>query len=515
MRIRAIKSLLIVAAVVGCLVVSTVSVTALGSTTTVLDFGSSGWAYYRGAEQPAKNWTTTKAQWPRGTAPLGFGTESGTLGTTLKNDVTCAPPATYFQKSFSLDRAPSGGLTLTTWADDGVIIYVNGNEVLRHNLPAGAVRNTTTATTAVASKAARSHLVSASVPAWALDTGINLLSAQVQSADASSSVSFDARLEKRGLTAPSVPPGSPPAAAAGTASATDAAPDSSADLPGWGTPTWRDEFTHRDAVTNAPAIDPCKWNVRDRNDLGLLFDAAVPSAGQVSVDEAGIAHLRGDWLDQPVERPALQSGPRELWHKTAYMDQRAIKPGDVSYSQRYGRWEIRAKVPTGPDTLGALAAFWLRNEGSGEIDIMEAWGYHEQAAPGGQRIDTATTTVHTDSSGGGGQKYFWHHADYGAATPVWGAFHTYAFELTPNYAAIYVDGARIVKVTPATHPNLWNPKYFGTPLHVRLNLHVGPSAQYWGLPDPNHRDWTKPLDFQVDYVRIWNYDDRVPTVTGN
>ena len=40
---------------------------------------------------------------------------------------------------------------------------------------------------------------------------------------------------------------------------------------------------------------------------------------------------------------------------------------------------------------------------------------------------------------------------------------------------------------------------------MRLNLHVGPSAKYWGIPDPTHKDWTKPLDFQVDYLRIWNY----------
>ena len=38
---------------------------------------------------------------------------------------------------------------------------------------------------------------------------------------------------------------------------------------------------------------------------------------------------------------------------------------------------------------------------------------------------------------------------------------------------------------------------------MRLNLHVGPSATYWGLPDPNNRSLTKPLDFEVDYVRTW------------
>lgn len=274
---------------------------------------------------------------------------------------------------------------------------------------------------------------------------------------------------------------------------------------GWGSPTWRDEFTYRDSTTGQPAIDPSKWNVRGRSDLGLLPDAAVPTVGQVSVDSSGIAHLKADWLTSPVIRPAGQAGPTELWHKTGYMDQRSLGSGDMAYSQRWGRWEIRAKVPTGPDTYGALAAFWLRNSNSGEIDIMEAWGYNDVAAPGGQRIDTATTTIHTKTSGSGNEKYYWTHDDFGAPTPVWNAFHVYAFELTPTYAAMYVDNVRVAYATPQSHPNLWNTSYFGSPLHVRLNLHVGPSAKYWGIPDPNHKDWTKPLDFQVDYLRIWNY----------
>jgi beta-glucanase (GH16 family) len=232
----------------------------------------------------------------------------------------------------------------------------------------------------------------------------------------------------------------------------------------------------------------------------------VPSKEQVTVDANGVAHLKGEWLDTPLARPVSHSGVSTLTHKTGYMDQRSLASDDATYSQQYGRWEIRAKTPTGPHTYGALAAFWLRNGQSGEIDIMEAWGYNETAAPGGQRIDTATTTVHTQTSGSGNQKYIWHHADFGGPKPVWDDFHTYAFEYTPTYAAIIVDGKELTRATPATHPNLWDQRYFGTPMHVRLNLHIGPSPQYWGLPDPAHKEWTQPLDYQVDYVRMWKYN---------
>ncbi|WP_223172541.1 hypothetical protein [Microbacterium sp. NIBRBAC000506063] len=64
----------------------------------------------------------------------------------------------------------------------------------------------------------------------------------------------------------------------------------------------------------------------------------------------------------------------------------------------------------------------------------------------------------------------------------------------------------MTRVTPATHPNLWDQRYFGTPLHMRLNLHVGPSALYWGIPDPSNKQATQNLDFQIDYVRMWTYE---------
>ena len=273
-------------------------------------------------------------------------------------------------------------------------------------------------------------------------------------------------------------------------------PADPANIAGWGMPAWRDEF-------DGNVVNTAKWNVRDRSDLGLLFDAAVPDRNQVS-QSSGLLSIQGAWLPTPVQRPAGQDGIPTLTHKTGYLDQRYLNPGNASYTQRWGRWEIRAKTPTGPHTLGSLAAFWLRNSNSGEIDIMEAWGYNNVAAPGGQRINTATTTVHTQTSGSGNQKYFWHHADYQTVKTVpWDGFHTYAFELMPTYAKIIVDGKTLVTVTPASHPNLWNTQYFNSPFHVRLNLHIGPSVTYWGIPDVNNKAATQPLNYQVDYVRIY------------
>lgn len=472
---------------------------------------SRGWSYYQGSLDPSPTWQTDTGGWATGQAPFGKGVDVGRISTSLPSDPGEYPLAAYFRKSFTLSEELPDWAWLNTWADDGIVVWVNGVEIGRKNAPDGRIDPTSYATSAPSTSAARSDPVTFSIPVKLLKPGQNVLAVQVLSNwRRTPNISFDAHLVREDgsatqdvptTPAPPPPPTSPPAQPAPPPTP-PAEPDH---VPGWGTPTWQDEFTYTDPRTGQPTVDPGKWNIRGRDDLGLLFDAAVVDRGQVSVDGSGVLHIRADWLDRPVVRPPWQSGPDELWHKTGYLDQRRLDTDDVSFGQVYGRWEIRAKTPSGPNTFGSLSAFWLRNEQSGEIDVMEAWGYDETAVRD-QRIDTATTTTHTHTSTPSkNTRYIWHHADYGAPTPVWQDFHTYAFEYTPAYAAVIVDGEEILRVTPSTHPSLWDPDYFGSPLHMRLNLHVGASATYWGLPDPTNRSATQDLDLQVDYVRVWTY----------
>jgi len=447
------------------------------------------WRYWRQATAPPADWKTAASGGTVRKAPFAHGRNAGIRNTTLPTIAGSQPLSTYFTKSWTQGADKPSRLTIRTWADDGIVVFINGAEVGRANISAVEPDHDTYATAAPRSAKARANLITFEVPTKLIREGENFVAAQVISNwRATANISFAATME---ATYPPVPQA--------------AAPAPSDKVPGWGAPTWRDEFDYLDPATGKPAVDPTKWNVRDRSDLGLLFDAAVVDEGQVTVDKSDVLHIRADWLDSPVSRPADQPGPRELWHKTGYLDQRELQTGDVSKAQRYGRWEIRAKVPTGPQTLGSLAAFWLRNDQSGEIDIMEAWGY-DDAAVRDQKIDTAATTVHTHtSSPSENDKFFWHHSQYGGPTPVWNDFHTYAFELTPTYAAVIVDGEELIRTTPSENPTLWDERYFGTPLHMRLNLHVGPSAEYWGLPNPDDRAATQNLDFQVDHVRVWEY----------
>ncbi|MGH7218659.1 MAG: glycoside hydrolase family 16 protein, partial [Candidatus Microsaccharimonas sp.] len=175
-------------------------------------------------------------------------------------------------------------------------------------------------------------------------------------------------------------------------------------LENWGLPVWRDEFDYIDPVSGEPGVDPAKWNVRGRDDLGLLFDAAEPSRDQVSVEE-GILHVRGAWLDEPYTKPSNPGNVPVVTHKTGYIDTRSINASDVSYAQQYGRWEIRAKMPTGPQTYGALSAFWLRNSLSGEIDIVEAWGYNTTPTEETQLPGASTLTIHSHTMGSSAEGY--------------------------------------------------------------------------------------------------------------
>lgn len=301
---------------------------------------------------------------------------------------------------------------------------------------------------------------------------------------------------------------------------------------GWGLPVWRDEFDYRDSGGNL-AVDPTKWSVKNSSTFGQTPDAANITPSAVSILPSEQLRIRGTWRSTPViTSSGVDGNPTERWMDTGYMDHRIGSGGNSAsetiFSQQYGRWEIRCTTPTGPNTLGTLAAFWLRcNTTPGEIDIMEAWGFAGNApTSNGQVPGSSTTTFHSSTmgepvNGKPYQKSFWRIneelGDYSNMSwsyvsnnlplhPAYSALHTWAFERTPTYIATYYDGVEAARTTPAQTPWLWDSDFFGSPLHIRLNLHIGMSRTFWGAPDPNNRSITEaPLDYIVDYIRVWSY----------
>ncbi len=109
----------------------------MGATWKYLDDGSDKGTAWR---DPAFN----DSAWPSGAAEIGYG-DDNTLDdrpetTKLSYFLTNPPVTTYFRKSFALPlpKAMLKSLRLRLLRDDGAAVFLNGTEIARDNLPAGA-----------------------------------------------------------------------------------------------------------------------------------------------------------------------------------------------------------------------------------------------------------------------------------------------------------------------------------------------------------------------------------------
>ncbi len=116
---------------------------------------SQTWRYYDKGSLDGVNWRDADyndSQWSSGPAPLGYYVGgSRYYATTIGygGNVNSKYPTYYFRTSFNLDEAPVGNETfqLAFTVDDGMIVYVNGVEAARYNMPAGNVNYNTYAST--------------------------------------------------------------------------------------------------------------------------------------------------------------------------------------------------------------------------------------------------------------------------------------------------------------------------------------------------------------------------------
>ena len=92
------------------------------------------------------------------------------------------------------DPAALGPLTLRLLRDDGAVVYINGMEVFRSNMPAGTVTYTTPASTAVGG-ADEQQFYTSTVDSSALVVGSNVIAVELhQSGGTSTDLSFDLEL---------------------------------------------------------------------------------------------------------------------------------------------------------------------------------------------------------------------------------------------------------------------------------------------------------------------------------
>ena len=135
------------------------------------------------------------AAWAAGPAQLGYG--DGDEATVVNSGPSGAHYiTTYFRRSFEVTNAGRFlSLYINVLRDDGAVVYLNGVEIFRSNMPGGAVNYLTPASTAVGGADENSVYYGASVSPSLLINGTNLLAVEIhQSSGGSSDISFDAEL---------------------------------------------------------------------------------------------------------------------------------------------------------------------------------------------------------------------------------------------------------------------------------------------------------------------------------
>jgi len=161
------------------------------------------WHYWDQGTTPAGAWRQIEfdeTAWSSGPAQLGYGDGGEATVVSFGPDSGSKYITTYFRHSFALDDpADINQVILNLVRDDGAVVYLNGAELFRDNMPGVEVTAQTTAVAGVGG-ADESQWFAFDVGPEKLVAGRNTLAVEVhQSGGTSSDISFDLSLETRRL----------------------------------------------------------------------------------------------------------------------------------------------------------------------------------------------------------------------------------------------------------------------------------------------------------------------------
>jgi beta-glucanase (GH16 family) len=179
-----------------------------------------------------------------------------------------------------------------------------------------------------------------------------------------------------------------------------------------------------------------------------------------------------------------ESGGFQCWYGPCqYTSARLLTA--QTFTQTYGRFEARIKIPRGQ---GLWPAFWMLGGSNwpndGEIDIMENIGKEPATVHG---------TIHGPGySGANGIGAAYNHPNGWSFADD---FHTFTVDWAPDSITWYVDGVQYERRTPADlNGNTW---VFNHPFFMIMNVAVG--GGWPGNPDGST---VMPQTMTVDYVRV-------------
>jgi len=154
------------------------------------------WSYLDDGSNQGTSWRTDKISWPSGYAELGYG--DGDEDTTLEYgpDPGNKYVTTYFRRTFNVDDTSDIlGLTVRLLRDDGAVVYINGTEVWRTNMPDGTITYTNYADDPVFDAAEKTYYTYYTDNS-SLQNGDNIIAVEIhQCAPNSSDISFNLELK--------------------------------------------------------------------------------------------------------------------------------------------------------------------------------------------------------------------------------------------------------------------------------------------------------------------------------
>ncbi len=234
---------------------------------------------------------------------------------------------------------------------------------------------------------------------------------------------------------------------------------------------WNDEFDY----TGLP--DSARWSYDTRGNAWGWGNNEAQYYTEAEKKNAFVA-------DGMLKITAL----KEKTEGKEYSSARLITKGKGDWL--YGRFEIRAKLPTG---RGMWPAIWMLPTDnayggwpkSGEIDIMENVGYDPDTIVGSAHTEAYNHVIGTHKNA----KIY--------CPDSYKTFHTYTLEWEPNEYRLYLDNKHYFTFrNEGTGSAAWP---FDKRFHLLLNLAVG--GNWGGMHGID--DSLFPRVFEIDYVRVY------------
>ena len=180
------------------IVIACVCITVSSTAQTTLSPYGSSWKYLDNGTNQGTAWRASAfndAAWASGNAQLGYGDGDESTIVSYGPNTNNKYITTYFRKTITVaDTSLFSNYTLNIKRDDGAVVYINGIEVFRSNMPTGNISYTTKASTAAADDGNTAQVTQLTISK--LKQGTNVIAVEMhQNVKTSSDLSFDLELK--------------------------------------------------------------------------------------------------------------------------------------------------------------------------------------------------------------------------------------------------------------------------------------------------------------------------------